>query len=132
MFQMLTAWIGVYQEEKKGREMEAILEQQKSKFKTLNGRSKTAGYNTVSRANQLEDGTVTMHVFMNWVCYAKIESIIRHFGGKMDKKRGQLEQVQSMFKSFATQLEQGIGTTPRRSAATQGSATRQPLPPQAA
>jgi hypothetical protein len=132
IYQVFTEWAKVFADEKKGREMEELIEQQKSKFKTLNGRSKTAGYNTVSRANQLEDETVTMHVFMNWVCYAKIESIIRHFGGKMDKKRGQLEQVQSMFKSFATQLEQGIGTTPRRSAATQGSATRQPLPPQAA
>jgi hypothetical protein len=132
----MTAWVSLYLEDKKGREMEEILTQQKSKFKMLNDRQKGAGYNTVSKANKLEEDGIAMHVFMNWQMYSGIEKIIRLYGGKMDKKRGQLEQVQSMFKSFATQLEQGIGTTPRRSAAAaaqqQGSASRQPLPPQAA
>jgi hypothetical protein len=133
--QVFTAWAQVYQDEKKGKELEEILQSQKSKFKTLNSRQKSAGYNTVTKANALEEENIIMHIFMNWVMYIKIELVIKVFGGRMDKKRGQLEQVQSMFKSFATQLEQGIGTTPRRSQAAQaaaqaqqqGSATRQAL-----
>lgn len=113
LFQHFTGWRDEYLSVKKGRELEEMIESQKSHYTALNSRQKGAGYNTVSRCNQLEDETVAMHIFMNWAMYARVETIIKHYGSKMDEKKRQLDQVQSMFKSFATQLEKGIGNTPR-------------------
>lgn len=125
LFQYFTGWRDEYLSVKKGREMEEMIESQKSHYTALNARQKGAGYNTVSRCNQLEDETVTMHIFMNWAMYARVEFIIKHYGSKMDEKKRQLDQVQKMFKSFATDLEKGIGNTPR------SQASRPPVAPPA-
>jgi hypothetical protein len=113
LFQHFVSWRDEYLSVKKGRELEDMIENQKSHYTALNARQKGAGYNTVSRCNQLEDETVVMHIFMNWVMHTGVERVIKHFGSKMDEKKRQLDQVQTMFKSFATQLEKGIGNTPR-------------------
>jgi hypothetical protein len=55
----------------------------------------------------------------------------------MDAKKSQLDAVQNMFKSFASQLEQGISSTPRsqrksqRSKAIEGDEGRPPQMPAA-
>merc|ERR1719181_2153083 len=113
LFQYFTGWRDEYLSVKKGRELEEMIESQKSHYTALNARQKGAGYNTVSRCNQLEDETVILHVFMNWHLMMGVERVIKHFGNKMDEKKRQLDQVQKMFKSFATDLEKGIGNTPR-------------------
>jgi hypothetical protein len=125
LFLHFAAWRDEYLSVKQGREFEEMIESQKSHYTALNSRQKGAGYNTVSRCNQLEDETVTMHIFMNWCMYARTEMVIKHYGSKMDEKKRQLDQVQTMFKSFATQLEKGIGNTPR------SQASRPPLQPAA-
>merc|ERR1712224_933832 len=55
-------------------------------------------------------------VFKNWATESALSKVMKHYAGKMDQKKHQLEAVQTMFKSFAVQLEQGIGNaanTPR-------------------
>jgi len=54
-----------------------------------------------------------MAFFYAWSTEAREQHIVKHYGGKLDTKTQQLEAVQTMFRSFANQLEQGIGNTPR-------------------
>ena len=54
-----------------------------------------------------------MHIFMNWNTEVRTEQVRRHYMGKMDNKEQKFEAVQTMIKSFASQLEQGIGNSPR-------------------
>jgi len=54
-----------------------------------------------------------MIIFMNWKTEVEIQRVISHYSGKMQGKKQQLEQVQSMFKDFSSQLEQGLANSPR-------------------
>lgn len=60
-----------------------------------------------------EDNVMMMHIFMNWHTEVRTEQVRRHYMGKMDNKEQKFEAVQTMIKSFASQLEQGIGNSPR-------------------
>ena len=60
-----------------------------------------------------EDNVMMMHIFMNWYTEVRTEQVRRHYMGKMDNKEQKFEAVQTMIKSFASQLEQGIGNSPR-------------------
>merc|ERR1712183_95976 len=50
-----------------------------------------------------------MRVFSHWLLEAKVNRVEAHFNRKMDSKRRQLAGVQNLFKTFAAQLEQGLG-----------------------
>eukprot|EP00931_Biecheleriopsis_adriatica_P103474 TRINITY_DN782_c0_g1_i1.p1 TRINITY_DN782_c0_g1~~TRINITY_DN782_c0_g1_i1.p1 ORF type:complete len:552 (+),score=152.86 TRINITY_DN782_c0_g1_i1:228-1658(+) len=110
-----SAWVDEWKTEKRGREMEEMVASQEEKFKTLNARQKGAAGGTAKRATQMQDHMVMMQVFMNWHTEVKAAHVHRHYMGKMDHKEQKFEAVQSMIKSFASQLEQGIGGSPRGS-----------------
>jgi hypothetical protein len=111
--QCMTAWCEEVNAAKKGREVEEHINAANSKFSMLRDRNKATSGNRAQTANELENSIILMHVFMNWATHFRICTYISHYGEKMGKKKQQLEQVQQMFKTFATQLEQGIGNTPR-------------------
>merc|ERR550525_752024 len=108
-----SAWQDEYKTMTKGREMEDMMQNQSEKMKSLNARVKGNANSTAERANELENDNLMMQIFMNWQTEAKVGRLIKHYSGQMDAKGKQLEAVQSMFKSFAQQLEHGISTTPR-------------------
>merc|ERR550525_2213728 len=97
----------------------------------LKNRAKGAAGGRMQSANEITATILKMEVFNEWCIHWKTNYFLHHYGQKMDKKKHQLEQVQQMFKTFATQLEQGIGNTPRsqRKGARAGNeASRPPLP----
>jgi len=110
---ILTAWNDVLKEEKKAREMEDIMAANEAKFKSLNNRQKGNAKSVASKCHQQEEENMIMMFFYAWSTETKEQHVVKVYGSKLDQKKHQLEAVQTMFRSFATQLEQGIGNTPR-------------------
>mmetsp|Transcript_19202 Transcript_19202/g.55753 ORF Transcript_19202/g.55753 Transcript_19202/m.55753 type:complete len:529 (-) Transcript_19202:20-1606(-) len=133
-----SAWAEDLRQEKKAKEVQDTITAQNQKFANLNVRMKANASSSVARANEMEEENQIMTIFMNWATEAKLGRVARHYAGQMDTKKQQLDAVQTMFKSFASQLEQGIGNTPRttrksnrgssRPAEAGGHAARPPLP----
>jgi len=131
-----TAWMEDWKIEKQNRETQEALDQTESKFKSLNVRQKAAASGTAKRSTQMQDDIMMMQIFMNWQTEVKMEHVRRHYMGKMDSKEQKFEAVQTMIKSFASQLEQGIGNSPRGHksksrghASASDSSSRPPAPP---
>mmetsp|Transcript_62692 Transcript_62692/g.104252 ORF Transcript_62692/g.104252 Transcript_62692/m.104252 type:complete len:527 (-) Transcript_62692:192-1772(-) len=130
----LSAWIELYKQEKQEKEMEQMIHGQNERFKSLNLKQRGNAKSVASKANRMEEENMLMVFFQSWNMDTKMERVIRHYGGKLDQKKHQLDAVQNMFKSFASQLEQGIGSTPRsqrksKSSRTQDDAGRPPIGP---
>lgn len=113
--QAFGGWAEEWKTEKRSREMEQLMAQQEHKFKSLNLRQKGAADGTAKRTTQALDDILMMQVFMEWVTEIKVLQVDRHYRGKMSSKEEKFEAVQTMIKSFANQLEQGIGSSPRSS-----------------
>mmetsp|Transcript_62728 Transcript_62728/g.109291 ORF Transcript_62728/g.109291 Transcript_62728/m.109291 type:complete len:527 (+) Transcript_62728:99-1679(+) len=130
----LSAWIELYKQEKQEKEMEQMIHGQNERFKSLNLKQRGNAKSVASKANRMEEENMMMVFFQAWNTDTQMERVIKHYGGKLDQKKHQLDAVQNMFKSFASQLEQGIGSTPRsqrksKSSRTQDDAGRPPIGP---
>mmetsp|Transcript_25268 Transcript_25268/g.58880 ORF Transcript_25268/g.58880 Transcript_25268/m.58880 type:complete len:533 (+) Transcript_25268:98-1696(+) len=134
MHAALQAWVEDWKNAQKQREMEEYVQGQNAKLASYSRRAKASADTTAQRGNWMESDNVTMQIFMNWQTEARLGRLIRFYTGQMDAKGKQLEAVQTMFKSFATQLEHGISTTPRTtkksSKAPKGEKEGQARPPQ--
>merc|ERR1719502_1979683 len=113
MHLVIAEWLNVLNEEKEARRMDEIMAANEAKFKSLNMKQKGGAKSVASRCHQQEEENMLMVFFYAWNTETRTEHVIKHYGNKLDQKKGQLEAVQTMFRSFANQLEQGIGNTPR-------------------
>lgn len=118
------AWMEDHLAEKKAKEMEEMMEANQAKFKSLNARAKENATAKSGRAIDIEQDNLLMTVLMNWSIEARVQRVVAHYGGQLENKKHQLEAVQSMFQSFATQLEKGIESTPRKKEKTGKSSSR--------
>jgi len=129
---IMTAWQEEVSAMKKEREMEEIINGQEQRFKSLNQRQKGNAKSVASKCHQQEEENMLMVFFYAWHTDTRTEHVIKVYGAKLDSKKTQLDSVQTMFRSFANQLEQGIGNTPRtggsRSRKGAGSDAPPPLP----
>jgi len=110
------AWYEDYVSEKKAKEMEELMNAESAKFKSLNARMKDNASGKATRSIDLEKENLLMSVLMNWQIETRVQRIVSHYSGQLENKKHQLEAVQTMFQSFASQLEKGIQSTPRKSA----------------
>jgi hypothetical protein len=129
MSTVFTSWLEEMHHARRAKHAQDQIDGANSKFAMLKSRNKNASTGRVETANELEQSILVMHIFMNWSTQAKIATLINHYGGKMDRKKEQLEKVQVMFKSFASQLEAGIGNTPRSQRKSMRTATDASKPP---
>mmetsp|Transcript_107493 Transcript_107493/g.302536 ORF Transcript_107493/g.302536 Transcript_107493/m.302536 type:complete len:550 (-) Transcript_107493:263-1912(-) len=110
---MRGAWTDQWKIEKQEKELDEAVTNASMKFSQLSKERKRIVKACCDRTNALEEELILKFMFEQWITAAKVERVISYFTGKIDTKNHQLESVQSMFKQFATQLEQGISTTPR-------------------
>jgi len=110
---VIAAWIEVWKQEKQEAELQKVLNGNDERFKMLNNRQKNNSKSVASRCHQQEEENMIMVFFYAWATETKEQHVVKHYGGKLDQEKNQLEAVQTMFRSFANQLEQGIGNTPR-------------------
>mmetsp|Transcript_18638 Transcript_18638/g.33376 ORF Transcript_18638/g.33376 Transcript_18638/m.33376 type:complete len:552 (+) Transcript_18638:196-1851(+) len=134
---MMQNWIQFYQDEKKAKEMEAALLDVDTKLKALNLRQTQNARGVQTRINDQVKLALCMRVFGNWLLETKASRIKSYFTDKLEKKRRQLQGVQSLFKSFAMQLEQNLGgegdssgrTFTGRTSGARGKLSRRGMPP---
>lgn len=111
--EVLECWHKFYLEEKRIRDTKALLESFPDKLKDLAKRQRGNALKVAAKSNAAVADAALSQVFSAWWMDVEVEKVIRYYLGKMDSKKHQLEAVQQMFKSFASQLEQGIGNSPR-------------------
>mmetsp|Transcript_35240 Transcript_35240/g.81247 ORF Transcript_35240/g.81247 Transcript_35240/m.81247 type:complete len:514 (-) Transcript_35240:108-1649(-) len=107
------AWAEDYKAVARVREVEATVDSQQHVLKELNTRQKVVATGIAKQNATMQDDILLTQIFMNWYTEVRTEHVRRHYMGKMDTKEQKFEAVQTMIKSFANQLEQGIGNSPR-------------------
>eukprot|EP00928_Gymnodinium_smaydae_P070610 TRINITY_DN54412_c0_g1_i1.p1 TRINITY_DN54412_c0_g1~~TRINITY_DN54412_c0_g1_i1.p1 ORF type:complete len:532 (+),score=127.95 TRINITY_DN54412_c0_g1_i1:122-1717(+) len=122
------AWTDLWKQEMKAQELDEAVQRANEKFSNLTTKQKRVVKCVAERTNQSEEELVMLKILHDWSTQAKLERMVKHYSGKMDSKKQQLEAVQNLFKSFATQLETGVSTTPRSQRKSRG-ASSQPRPP---
>merc|ERR1719453_693992 len=110
---IIEEWLNVLNEEKESRKMDELLNGNEQRFKSLNQKQKAGAKSVASRCHQQEEENMMMTFFYAWSTETREQRVIKVYDAKLSNKKNQLDQVQTMFKSFANQLEQGIGNTPR-------------------
>jgi hypothetical protein len=106
-------WNDLYKEEKKEMENDEAMQRANESFSKLSASRKRTIKSVAERTNSWEQEMIMYKIFQDWRTQAKLDRLIGYYGSKMDQKKHQLDAVQSMFKSFANQLETGISSTPR-------------------
>merc|ERR1719223_2724963 len=105
MHLVFAEWFEVLKSEKAGKEMERIMKENEEKFKSLNNRQKGNAKSVASKCHQQEEENMIMIFFYAWSTEAREQRVIKVYDTKLNNKKNQLDQVQTMFRSFANQLE---------------------------
>jgi hypothetical protein len=105
---VMSTWAQKFKDDKEARRMEEMMAENEAKFGALNGRQKDNAKGVMSRVNEQMDLNAMLKHFSAWATDTKLERIMRHYNSKMEGKKQQLQSVQHLFKSFATQLDQGL------------------------
>jgi hypothetical protein len=124
-------WNDLYKEEKKEMENDEAMQRANESFSKLSASRKRTIKSVAERTNNWEQEMILFKIFQDWKTQAKLDRLVGYYGSKMDQKKHQLDAVQSMFKSFANQLESGISTTPRSGKKGAASSAKPPLAPAA-
>lgn len=107
--QTIKAWWDFIVEDKKDRALADQLNAQSSKFKSLADRQKGNAAGVQTRVNDQVKINLVLKCFSGWRLECQVYRVEKYFTSKIDAKRRQLDSVKSLFKSFAVQLEQGLG-----------------------
>merc|ERR1719171_809656 len=111
---VISSWCTMYKEDKKAAEMEEMIANANAKFASFNQRNKQGAQTAGGRAAEVRDYGLINHSFVLWVEAARVERLLRYYNNRIDAKKYQLQSLQSMFRTFATQLESGLKDgTPR-------------------
>jgi len=111
---VLLGWYEAVIEAKREEEMEAELHAKSSKLMAFSNRNKGSAKNASHRNATLQDQSMLLLSFLNWVRIHKCERMI-HFGKeKTNKRKQELVNVKGLFKKFANDLETNLKDgTPR-------------------
>merc|ERR1719171_852411 len=113
---VISSWCTMYSEEKQAKKMDELMMGNSDRFASLNGRQKDNAKGVQSRINEQMDLNLMLRHFCAWALDAKLERIMRFYNHKMESKKNQLQSVQHMFRSFASQRDQGLrAASPRDS-----------------
>lgn len=105
-------WRDYFVDVKQAREMEEMMMNGDARFKSLAQKQRGAANGVMGRLNETEAEIFLATFFLSWSAESSLGKIINHYTNKLDAKKSQLDGVQGMFKSFAEQLEKGVGNDP--------------------
>lgn len=105
---VISTWAQHFADMKESAKMEAIMAEHEAKFASLNGRQKDNAKGVMSRVNEEQQLNVMLRHFSMWAMDTKMERVMKYYNSKMEGKKHQLQSVQSLFKNFAQQLDQGL------------------------
>merc|ERR1712193_84201 len=105
---------------KKAEEMEALINGANSKFGAFSERNKMGAMSAGEKATAVKEYGLYIHAMLLWADVTKTERLLRYYSNRVEHKKHQLQGLQTMFRTFATQLETGLKEgTPRTSASIQ-------------
>merc|ERR1719436_1986479 len=78
-------------------------------FKSLQARQKGNAAGVQGRVNEQMKVNLMLQCFLAWYTDTKVNHVERSYGQKIEGKRRQLKSVESLFKSFAKQIDDGLG-----------------------
>merc|ERR1719506_576707 len=111
---VISTWIQFHKDEKKAAEMEAMLNGANAKFGSFSERNKAGAMSAGQKATAVKEYGLLNHSICLWSEFCKVERLLRYYSNRMEGKKHQLQGLQTMFRSFATQLETGLKEgTPR-------------------
>jgi hypothetical protein len=102
-------WVQAHHDGKKEREMQDLMNEKAARFGHLNGRQGQTAMSMQERVTAQANANMCLRIVGLWRLAAKMEKIKHHYDQKIDGKKKQLSTVQNMFRSFAHQLETGLG-----------------------
>lgn len=103
-------WAAYVKESKAARDVENTLMGAENKFKMLNSRQKGNATKMQTRVNEQMKQVLLAKTLGSWQLEAKLHHVEKYYTAKIEGKRKQLGSVQTLFKSFAKQLEEGLST----------------------
>jgi hypothetical protein len=106
--QYFSEWKAVYTEEKSTREVANHQKAAMEKFKHLKARQSGLASCAQGRVNDLMNALLVMKTMGIWIEESRVSQVERYYQGKVNSKRKQLTGVQSIFTTFAKQLESGL------------------------
>merc|ERR1711869_158324 len=96
---------------------EAILNGAQGKFGAFSERNKAGAMSAGQKAQAVKEYGLYIHSFLLWTEFCRVERLLRYYSMRVESKKHQLQGLQNMFRTFATQLEQGLKDgTPRDTA----------------
>lgn len=111
---VMESWFQILVEEKEAAAIDDLLNSQDGKFKMFASRNSENAKDIMRKATMQLEAFHLMRAFNVWRLDTKCELLMRSFQGKVEGKRGQLQKVHGLFRSFAGQLEQSLKEgTPR-------------------
>merc|ERR1712014_224068 len=102
-------WCDYIKEEKDDRKAQDLLNEQAAKFSNMASRQLGNARGVQTRVNEQMKINLLVRIMNVWILETKVNRVEKHYTNKMEGKRRQLQSVQTLFKSFALQLEQGLG-----------------------
>jgi len=103
-----STWVQNFKDEKEDKKMAEMMAANEARFGALNGRQKDNAKGVMNKVNEQMALNSMLNCFSHWSTDTKLERIMRHYNAKMESKKHQLQSVQSLFKGFANQLDQGL------------------------
>lgn len=102
-------WAQLILENKKARQLEEQLLMSGGRLANMKSRQKGNAMNVQGRVNEQIKANLLFRCLSSWMLETKVNHVDRYYSNKMNHKRQQLSSVQTLFKSFAEQLEKGLG-----------------------
>merc|ERR1719387_2946546 len=114
---VISTWVQYYRDQKKAEEMEALLAGAEGKFGAFSERNKKGAMSAGEKATAVKEYGLLNHSMLLWCEFCKVERLLRYYSNRIEGKKHQLSGLQTMFRTFATQLESGLKDgTPRDAA----------------
>jgi len=105
-----TAWAVTFiGENKKARELEQKIAESQGKFNSLKARQSGNAQGVQGRTNELMKNNLLLRCLSHWAYDTKTQNVDSYYTRKLESKRRQLAGVQNLFRTFAAQLESGLG-----------------------
>merc|ERR1712232_1184778 len=106
---VFSCWVQSAIENRKDREMEEQMSKKNGLFKSLQDRQKGNAAGVQGRVNEQMKINLMLQCFLAWYTDTKVNHVERTYAQKIEGKRRQLKSVESLFKSFAKQIDEGLG-----------------------
>lgn len=101
-------WVQILSEVKRAREIEAAMDGAGGKLRRLKMRYKDNAVSVQSRVNDQTELNLLLKVVAAWAIESKVNRVDKYYTQKIESKRKQLASVQTLFKTFARDLETGL------------------------